>query len=54
MNDSIKRILWAITELEASSFHLQATLEAERAKLREIMLQEHCAGKGEQYDVPQA
>lgn len=37
MNDSISRILWAITELEAAMLHFQATLDAERVRLRAVI-----------------
>lgn len=37
MNDSISRILWAMTEMEAAMLHLQATLDTERVKLRAVI-----------------
>lgn len=37
MNESIVKILWALTEMEAAMLHLQATIDAERVKLRAVI-----------------
>lgn len=37
MNESIVKVLWAFTEVEAAMLHLQATIDAERVKLRAII-----------------
>lgn len=37
MNESIVKILWALTEMEVAMLNLQATIDAERVKLRAII-----------------
>lgn len=37
MKESIVKVLWALTEMEAAILHLQATIDDERVKLRTVI-----------------